>query len=316
MKTSTDAARHTLSGPTMGTRYAAVFHAPQDIDIDAVRRDLQAAVDRVDGEMSTWKPASDLSRVNAAPPGKWIRVPANLFAVVEAALGIGEASGGAFEIGVGDAVEAFGFGASAASPDPARIAILPAAFAPAAERIELDHAGRRMRKRAPVRLDLSGIAKGFGVDELGRALDRHGVENYLVSIDGEVRARGGKPDGTAWAVGIERPDRSTRGAAGVVALVDGAIATSGDYRHAVSLAGRTLSPHHRSRYRPAGREPARLGHGDRAGGMQADAWATALLVMGESHGPAFAIRHRMDALFLLRTPDGIDELATGSFLTG
>lgn len=316
MKTSTDAARHTLSGPTMGTRYAAVFHAPQDIDIDAVRRDLQAAVDRVDGEMSTWKPASDLSRVNAAPPGKWIRVPANLFAVVEAALGIGEASGGAFEIGVGDAVEAFGFGASAASPDPARIAILPAAFAPAAERIELDHAGRRMRKRAPVRLDLSGIAKGFGVDELGRALDRHGVENYLVSIDGEVRARGGKPDGTAWAVGIERPDRSTRGAAGVVALVDGAIATSGDYRHAVSLAGRTLS----HTIDPATARPVenRLASVTVIAQecMQADAWATALLVMGESHGPAFAIRHRMDALFLLRTPDGIDELATGSFLTG
>ncbi|MCC6735169.1 MAG: FAD:protein FMN transferase [Bauldia sp.] len=300
----------------MGTRYAAVFHAPQDIDIDAVRRDLQAAVDRVDGEMSTWKPASDLSRVNAAPPGKWIRVPANLFAVVEAALGIGEASGGAFEIGVGDAVEAFGFGASAASPDPARIAILPAAFAPAAERIELDHAGRRMRKRAPVRLDLSGIAKGFGVDELGRALDRHGVENYLVSIDGEVRARGGKPDGTAWAVGIERPDRSTRGAAGVVALVDGAIATSGDYRHAVSLAGRTLS----HTIDPATARPVenRLASVTVIAQecMQADAWATALLVMGESHGPAFAIRHRMDALFLLRTPDGIDELATGSFLTG
>jgi thiamine biosynthesis lipoprotein len=300
----------------MGTRYSAVFHAPGAIDLAAVQRNLQAAVDRVDAQMSTWQPASDLSGFNAAPSGRWIALPEKLLTVVEAALDIGEASGGAFEIGVGDAVEAFGFGASGPDPDPARIAGLPKTRRPAAELVELDRIAGRMRKRAPIRLDLCGIAKGYGVDELGRVLDGYGIGSYLVSIDGEMQARGLKPDGSAWAVGIERPDRTARGAAGVVELVDGSIATSGDYRHDAVWAGRAIS----HTIDPATGHPVE----NRLAAvtviarqcMQADAWATALMVMGESGGPAFATRHRMDALFLFRTADGIEELATGAFRGG
>ncbi len=314
MKTSTEApvARHALNGPTMGTRYSAVFYAPASVDLVRVRRDLQDAVDRVDGQMSTWKPGSDLNRFNGAAVGEWIAVPAELLLVVETGLGIGRASGGAFEIGVGEAVEAWGFGPSGTEPDPGRIATLDDRR-PAFELVEVDRSSRRMRKSAPVRLDLSGIAKGFGVDEMARVLDRHGIADYLVSIDGEMRAGGRKPDGSAWAIGVERPDPTARGAAGVVELIDSAVATSGDYRHSVSWEGRMIS----HTIDPLTGTPVvnRLASVTvlARDSMLADAWATALMVLGESRGPEFARENGMDALFLVRLPDGIAELGTGCF---
>ncbi len=315
MKTSTDAGvvRQALNGPTMGTRYSAVFYASGAIDLSEVQRDLRMAVERVDAQMSTWKPTSDLNRFNAALPGEWIEVPQELLTVVEIALDVGMASGGTFEIGVGDAVDAWGFGASGGAPDPARIAVSAGARRPSFDLVELDQPRGRMRKSAPARLDLSGIAKGFGVDELGRALERHGVASYLVSIDGEMRARGLKPDGSGWAVGIERPDPTARGVAGVVELLDGAVATSGDYRHAIAWEGRNVS----HTIDPATGSPVE----NRLASVtvlarecvQADAWATVLMVMGETNGPAFARRNRMEALFLLRSSTQIEEMGTGGF---
>ncbi|MGE3718102.1 MAG: FAD:protein FMN transferase [Bauldia sp.] len=315
MKTSTEAAvvRYALNGPTMGTRFSAIFYAAGAIDLPRVQRDLQSAVDRVDAEMSSWKPTSDLNRFNGSPVGEWIDVPEALLKVVEVALDISEASSGAFEIGVGDAVEAWGFGASGKAPDPARIAVAEGARRPSFELVEVDPEGSRLRKSAPVRIDLSGIAKGFGVDELGRVLERHGVVSYLVSIDGEMRACGLKPDGSGWAIGIEAPDPTSRGAAGVVELDDGAVATSGDYRHSIAWKGLNVS----HTIDPATGSPV----ANRLASVtvlareciEADAWATVLMVMGEADGPAFALRHGIDALFLIRSARGIDELATGCF---
>ena len=84
------------------------------------------------------------------------------------------------------------------------------------------------------------------MDELARCLDGLGITRYLVGIDGEMRARGLKPDGQAWAIAIEKPVRDVRDVMGVMELTDAAIATSGDYRHWVEVAGKryahTMSP--------------------------------------------------------------------------
>ena len=117
-KMSTDLVRHALNGPTMGTRWSALFHAAPGFDPAPVRAALQAAVDEVDAQMSTWKPDSDLMRLNAAPVGEWVAVPdAAAGRCWASALEIGRASGGAFDIGMGDAVTAWGFGPEAAAPD-------------------------------------------------------------------------------------------------------------------------------------------------------------------------------------------------------
>nr|WP_279388175.1 FAD:protein FMN transferase [Rhodovulum steppense] len=93
----------------MGTRWQATFFAEPDFDPAPIRAALQAAVEEVDGQMSTWNAGSDLMRLNAAPVGEWVAVPAQLASVLRLGLEIGRASGGAFDIGMGDAVTAWGF---------------------------------------------------------------------------------------------------------------------------------------------------------------------------------------------------------------
>lgn len=306
--------RHALNGLTMGTRYSAVFVAPADIDLSLVQRALQSAADAVDQQMSNWRPASDVSRFNAAPAVTWVAVPADLLEVVETGLKIGRRSNGAFDIGLGKIVNAWGFGPERSAPDDAAIAALshdrPAS---AGEVLELDCRNIRMRRHAPIELDLCGIAKGFGVDQLARCLEASGIRDYLVSIDGELRARGRRLDGAAWQVAIERPDRTDRAPISAISLQDVAIATSGDYRHALDHHGRRVSHTMDPRTgQPLDNSLAAVSV-LAANAMLADAWATALLVAGENEGPALAQANGLDALFILRHGDELLELPIGRF---
>lgn len=309
-KTSTDLARQALSGPTMGSRWSALFFAEPGFDPAPLQQALQAAVDEVDAQMSTWRPDSDLMGLNAAPVGTWVSVPAHLMAVLRLGLQVGRASGGAFDIGLGDAVTAWGFG-----PAPADAGGIAQALAvprqPAHDLLELDPAARRVRKTAPVTLDLNGIAKGYGVDRLAETLQRFGIGAALVGIDGEMRAMGLRPDGTPWAVAVEAPDPARRAAHSVLALQDAAVATSGDYRHRVRAGERDLShTMDPRRGAPLSAPPASVTVVARSC-AEADAWASALMVLGQAEGAALARRLGLDALFLLREGQGLRPLAGG-----
>lgn len=302
--------RHALNGETMGTRYSAVFFAPTSTDLGAVGTALLAAVDQVDRQMSAWKSDSDLNRLNAAPVHQWHAVPAELLAVLDAAVRVGIESRGAFDIGVGKLVNAWGFGPTGHEPDAQQISVLgQRAHRAASEVLEVDLTQQRVRKNETVALDLSGIAKGYGVDALARCLDRFGITRYLVGIDGEMRAKGSKPDGQAWAVAIEKPVRHVREVMGVMELVDAAIATSGDYRHWVEVAGQhfahTMDP--RSG-RPVNNRLASVTV-VMPTCMLADAWATALLVMGVPAATELAQQRGMTALLVLREGDGFEEIS-------
>lgn len=306
----TDPQKFALNGPTMGTRWSALFHAAAGFDPAPVQAALQAAVAEVDNQMSTWNPASDLMRLNAAPIGEWIAVPVQLMAVLRLGLEIGRASNGAFDIGMGDAVAAWGFGSQRAKPDDIRAA-MTAQRLPAHEVLELDAAGRA-RKRAPITLDLNGIAKGYGVDRLAETLGGFGIASALVGIDGEMRALGLKPDGTPWSIAVEAPDMTRRTPYSILALQDAAVATSGDYRHWVNVQGRrlshTMNPHKGA---PLLTSPASVTVIAQSC-AEADAWATTLMVLGVEEGATLARQFRLDALFLLRdNTDSIRNVAVG-----
>ena len=300
---SSPPARRALNGPAMGARWSAVFHARKGLDEDALARCLQDAVDAVETEMSPWRPDADVERLNRSAVGVWTKLPRNLFKVIEAALEIGELSDGALDIGVGDLVEAWGLGAGSRSPNPDAIAALGgrASFRPP-QTLQLDLTSHRVRRLAPRRLDLSAIAKGFGVDELARVMMEFGLSSWLVGIDGELRAAGLKPDGRPWAVGHERPSRDSRALMGVIELRDCAVATSGNYRHVVEVGGRSVS------HTMDPRRGAPLDN-DLASvtvlaptAMAADAWATALMVLGGERGASLARRLGLRAVFV--TNDG------------
>lgn len=291
----------------MGTRWTAVVVADAGFDLGLLRADLAAAVACVDAQMSSWKPDSDLMRLNGTPVGQWLALPPQIVAVLVAAQQIGAASGGLFDIGVGDLVAAWGFGPAQGRIDPARIrqgiadAAGPAAF-------EVDALVGKARRLRDVKLDLAGIAKGYAVDLMAEACAQHGLGDYLVGIDGEMRGVGQRVDGAPWAVALEAPTVGTRAALGVIELSGRAVATSGDYRHFVTLGQSRLS--HTMNPRTGGPVQGALASvsvlADSC--MMADAWATVLLILGSVAGPAFARAQGLEAIFLVPDETGFAQI--------
>jgi thiamine biosynthesis lipoprotein len=275
---------------------------------------IQAVVDEVDAQMSTWKSESDLMRLNAAPPESWVLLPEGLITVLSAGLSISRQTGGAFEMNIGDAVRAWGFGPVGIDLGAIRAASA-ARRVPATEALELDVANGRARKSAALALDLSGIAKGYGVDRLAETALRLGPPSALCTIDGEVRATGVRRTGQPWSVAVETPNDGAKVQHSLLALEEMSVATSGDYRHFVTVGttrlSHTMDPR---RGAPLVAAPASVTVLSRAC-MLADAMATALMVMGEKEGMEFAKTHEISALFLRRSEAGPIAIGSGVFAT-
>lgn len=309
--------RTTLHGPSMGTRWSVTLDADPTVDLAALRQDLAAAVEQVDDQMSPWKPSSDLVRLNRAPIGTWVNLPADMLEVLDCALEVRRLSGGAFDPGVGALVDAWGFGAVRDAPDAAAIRTarqpMPATAHPAQQTLELDRPAGRARKHSAAQFDLCGIAKGYAVDCMAAVLQRHGVPHALAALDGELRAVGPQASGKLWAVALEQPEAGRRAVHGVIELDNLAVATSGDYRRFLQVGESRLA------HTMDARRGAPVNNGVASVTvlartcMQADAWATALLVLGPGEGLVMAQRMGLDALFLLRRADGLVEMGLGRF---
>lgn len=315
LKTPTDLVRYALTGPTMGTNWAAQFYAPAGTDPAPISKALAEAVDRVDCQMSTWTPQSALMRLNRARVGEWITVPAELMEVLTKALEIGRLSGGSFDIGMGDVVTAWGFGPQEADAQAMRTA-LGQARCRAHDVLDLDPGAQRARKLAALVLDLSGIAKGYAVDQMMAVLKSFGIADALASIDGELLASGLLPEGKPWTVAVERPDYEIRAPLSILELSDCAIATSGDYRHWVELGpqrlAHTMDP---DRGGPLVQSPASVTVLAETC-MEADAWATALMVQGGSEGAKTARRLNLNVLFIERDGEQFDQTRIAAPLRG
>ncbi len=297
LKTSTELTRHALNGPTMGTRWSALFHMPPNFSVEPVRKAMADAVESVDRQMSTWDASSDLNRLNMSAAEEWVSLPSDLLTVLDAGLKIGRASAGAFDIAMGDAVSAWGFGSENASEACIRTA-RNIRRTPAYDMLELDMENRRARKHEPAKFDLNGIAKGYGVDRLAGVAKEYGIDAGLFAIDGELRALGAQPDGRGWTIAVEMPDLETRAPHSIIELQDASVATSGDYRHWVDVGGHRLSHTMDPRLgMPLANSPASATV-IAVDCMSADAWATVMMVLGEESGLALAENLGLSALFL------------------
>ncbi|MEP7384364.1 MAG: FAD:protein FMN transferase [Gemmatimonadota bacterium] len=306
--------RTTLHGPTMGTRWSATVDVDATMDVTILSQDLALAVEQVDDQMSPWKPESDLIRLNRAPVDVWVDLPDEMLEVLVCALDICRLSAGAFDPGVGALVDAWGFGAVRDAPDSVAIrGAREAAPRTTHECLELDRPAGRARKSAPLQLDLCGIAKGYAVDRMAAVLLQHGVRHALVALDGELRSVGSQSSGAPWAVALEQPYAGRRAVHGVIELQDLAVATSGDYRRYLQVGDARLAhTMDARRAAPVNNAVASVTVLARRC-MHADAWATALLVAGPEEGFRLAQRMGLEALFLLRRPEGLVEMGLGRF---
>jgi len=238
--------------------------------------------------------------------GRWQPLPRQFVHVLSAALAIAGASAGAFDPAMGALADLWGFGPAGPRADaPPEDAITQALAASGRAKIEFDAEGRRVRRLAPASLDFSGIAKGHAVDAVAERLLGAGHPDFLVEIGGELRGEGIKPDGQPWWVDLESVP-GARLAPIRVALHGLSVATSGDYRRAFTDDGKTyahtLDPR-TGRPLDNGVASVTVLHEQ---AMQADAWATALTVLGPE-GMALAEREGLAVHMVVRGDAGFRE---------
>jgi len=307
-----------LTGYTMGTGYSVRVVRPDDpTALDTLAAHIAERLEALDNRFSTYREMSEVSRFNAHAGDAWFEISPDLLDVLMRGIAISELSDGAFDMTVGPLVELWGFGASDAPeavPPQGRIDALLRGTG--SEYLEVRSSPPAIRRtRDGVSLDLSAIAKGFAVDEISELLDAAGLTAYMVEIGGEVRTRGGRADGGDWVIGIENPLIGTTADAiqDTVRLRDAAIATSGDYRnyfeHEGNRYSHTLDP----------RTGWPVSHGLTAVSViaeratDADALATALMVMGPELGLQLATRERIAARLMVRDGDELEVLQTPDY---
>lgn len=286
----------------MGTTWTVQWSEPDAGDPTDLRAALVQALARLVAQMSHWAPDSDLCHYNRAPPGSWSPLAPEFATVMREALAVAGACDGAFDPTAGPLVDAWGFG----PPGPRTRAPSAAERVAAQARVgwqRLRMVDDRLLQPGGIALDLSAIAKGYAVDRLVALLEARGIAHYLVEIGGELRGQGCKPDGSPWWVALESPPGAALPET-VLALDGLAVASSGDYRRHADYDGtrcaHSLDP----------RSGVPIAHGlaaasvVHASAMSADAWSTALGVLGLDEGMALAERHGLAARFVQRHGDG------------
>ncbi|MFN9476340.1 FAD:protein FMN transferase [Acidovorax sp.] len=309
-------ALQTLAGEAMGTTWSVRLCNPLFAPLAPVRAAIEAALALVVRQMSNWEPESEVSRFNRAPAGSWHTLSPEFFAVLQAARHWAQASGGAFDVGVGALVDRWGFGPR---PDPHADHAAPQAMPLAQELKVLRSPGAGLVLRddsmqvlqpGGLQLDLSGIAKGYSVDLVVQALQAQGWTDFLVEVGGELRASGTRPGGQPWRVAVAG---EAAGPARALPLQGMAIATSGDHWHAFDHGGRRYS----HTIDPRTGEPvahalasATVLHAEC---MHADALATVLTVLGPVDGLVFATQQGVAALLCERSAKGAVWTASPAF---
>ncbi len=295
-----------LSGATMGTTWHVTVVTQGDAQPKALASGVQGVLDGIHHDMSTYLPDSDLSRFNRAGVDEAVPVSARTLAVTLAALDVARETDYAFNPAVGALVELWGFGAAEARPALPDDSAIEAAMATARlDRLQVDAAASALRKSAPLSLDLSAIAKGYGVDQVAQWLEQQGLGDYLVEVGGELKTAGRNPDGRLWRVGIEKPQLVPGQAELAIALSGQAIATSGDYRNYREVDGQRFSHEIDPRTgRPISHNLASASViADSA--MLADGYATALMVMGPDAALRFANQRALPVYLLVKTKEGV-----------
>jgi len=298
-----------LSGLTMGTNYSIVAI---DHSKSIEKAELQSAVDQalaqVTAQMSNWDASSEISRFNAAAAGETLAVSDELQHVMQAAQDVHMASEGAFDVTVGALIDLWGFGAGQTRSDMPSEAEIASAMGCCGQTRSIEvQTGGLSKLNTGAEVYLSSIGKGFGVDQVARVLKSHGITDYMVEIGGDLYTAGRNPDGQPWQIGIETPEAFDRGVTQVVGLSDLGMATSGDYRNFFDYDGQRFS--HiidATTGRPVMHDTASVTVlTDNA--MLADAWATALLVLGRERGLEIANDRDLAALFIDRSGANGDE---------
>ncbi|MCL1037289.1 FAD:protein FMN transferase [Shewanella submarina] len=311
---SSPAKLQSYSGNTMGTTYHIKL-VPNDSlpDAQLLQAEIDLALEQVNDQMSTYRPDSELSRFNKLALAQSVVVSPDTLKVVEEGIRLHKLTHGALDITMGPLVNLWGFGPDARPTSiPSQFEIDEAMADVGIEGIKIS--GDRLEKTKPeLYVDLSSIAKGFGVDKIAAILDKYGVTGYLVEIGGEVSLKGTKAGGEPWRIAVERPTEDARTVQLVIEPKDIAIATSGDYRNYYEEEGQRFSHiiDPRTGY-PIEHKLASVTVMDKSC-MVADGLATAMMVMGTKESLALAEREGLAVMLIEYQGDGFKTYYSEAF---
>lgn len=318
-QTQTKAEQH-LTGNTMGTYYSIKVVGADKSQAAELQAQIDQRLDLVNQQMSTYLDDSELSRFNQSTSLAPFAVSADTAKVVTAALQLGLQTQGTLDVTVGPLVNLWGFGPDAR---PVKIPSQQQLDATLAHtglehlRVAVDAKGQYLQKAIPdLYVDLSSIAKGFGVDVVAEYLSAQGFGNHLVEIGGEVRISGHNGHNKPWTIAVEKPDKANASnelVQQVVVAGNNSVATSGDYRNYYELDGQRLS----HTIDPKTGHPIINNLASvtviHPSCMIADGLATALTVMGTESALAFAEQHELAVYLLTKTDDGFRVDMTSAF---
>ncbi len=212
-----------------GLAFGTSFHINLDNRKKNVSEaDIDSLIHAVNKSLSTYIPNSDISKINKGDTT--VIVDAFFQEVFEKSAKIYEETDGAFDPTIGTLVNAWGFGPGAALNRMEQTTVDSLLVFVGFDQIKLLN-GKLIKAHPETFLDFNANAKGFAVDVIGRYMEKQGVQNYMVEIGGEIRARGINQKGQPWRIAIEKPNfDGTRSFQAVVVLRNESIATSGNYR--------------------------------------------------------------------------------------
>ncbi len=310
-----------LAGKTMGTTYHIKYISDHSLKLTSEQ--VQSQIDEilldVNKKMSTYDPNSELSQFNqnkqAAQP---IAISQDFAFVLNQSFQINQLTQGYFDVTVGPVVNLWGFGPEKrTNQQPSQEQIQQRQSWVGMDKLSLTQENNQyyLEKSIPeLYIDLSAIAKGFGVDQVANYLESLNISHYLVEIGGEIRARGKNTEGQDWQIAIEKPTLDgSRAVQQIIPLRNLALATSGDYRNYFEENGQRFS----HEIDPKTGYPVQhklvsvtVLHPKSS---VSDAMATAFFVMGEEKSMALAEEKQIPVYLIIKTDNGFEEKISSAF---
>ncbi|WP_372654754.1 FAD:protein FMN transferase [Halobacteriovorax sp.] len=305
-----------IEGQTMGTTYH-IKYSQKNIELSSEEVNAKVAelLKNINLSMSTYIKSSEISKFNSDPSLEWRSASKEILKVTSKALSIGELTAGSYDPTIGPLVNLWGFGPNGKRVVPSDDKIQEAMKSVGLSMISLDLDKKLWKKNnAKVYVDLSSLAKGYGVDEVASLLEELGTTDYMVEIGGEVRTSGTKL-GHPWKIAIESPDieNPTKSYPKVLSLNNAALATSGNYRNFFTQSNKNYS--HTINFKtgsPVAHTLASVSVVNSGSCMDADAWATALMSLGYEEGIKLAEKLKLSAYFIYKLDTQKNFIAKGT----
>ena len=310
--TSPQNKQYIINGNTMGTSYTVKYWTDRDLGKNQITDLIENKLIQINKSVSTWDKNSEISKFNNLKSTDWFKVDKFFMNMVVLSDRLCKSTNGNFDITISPLIDLWGFDAKGKiTKRPNQKSLDDIGNYIGCDKISIDTTRQAIaKKQAMVTINLSAIAKGGAVDEIGKILEQENINNYLVEIGGEIRARGSKINKEIWRIGIEQPTGDNKAIKTILPLNNETMATSGDYKNYFEENGARYS----HIINPNTKKPiihnlasVTVIHKDNA---MADGLATAMLVMGKEEALRYATQKKLKIYMIIRENNVFKEIVS------